>query len=59
MQLPKLSDLKDIYNFQDKIILCEIFENTAKEVMKKFPYNPQKCTSASLLNGCIQKTCRK
>ena len=37
MQLPKLSDLKDIYNFQDKIILCEIFENTAKEVMKKFP----------------------
>ena len=45
--------LNDIYGFQDKIILCKIFENSAKEMTKIFPYNPQKCTSASLLKGYI------
>ena len=24
-------------------------------MMQKFPYNPRKCTSASLLNGCIHR----
>ena len=28
--LKKLSELSDICNFQDTIILCEIFENRAK-----------------------------
>lgn len=27
MRLKKLSELNDIYNFHDTIILCEIFEN--------------------------------
>ena len=27
MRMKKLSDLNDIYNLQDTIILCEIFEN--------------------------------
>ena len=29
MRLKKLSKLNDIYNFQDTIILCQIFENRA------------------------------
>ena len=37
------------------MILCEIFENRATEMSKKFPYNPRKCTSASTLSGCIHK----
>ena len=55
MRLTKLSDVNDIYNFQDTIILCEIFENRATEMMSKFPYNPRKCTSASSLSGCIHR----
>ena len=53
LHLKNLSDLNNIYNVQDTIILCEIFENRAKKMMKKFRYNPRKCTSASSLSGCI------
>ena len=53
MRLNKLSDLND--NFQDTIILCEVFENRAIEMMQKFPYNPRKCTSASSHSGCIHR----
>ena len=42
----------EIYNFQDTTIV-ENFENRANEIMKRFPYNLSKCTSASLLSGCI------
>ena len=41
LRLKKLLDLSDINNFQDTILLCEIFENRAKEMMKKFMYNPR------------------
>ena len=53
LRLEKLSDLKNIYNFQDTIILCEIFENRTPEMMKKTLYNPQKCTSVSWFSGCM------
>ena len=55
MSLNKLSKLSDIYNFQDTIILCKIFENRAIEMMEKFPYNLRKCTSASSLRRCIHR----
>ena len=55
MQLNKLSELYDIYNFQDTIILCKIFENKAIKMMQKFSYNPRKCTSPSSLSGCIHR----
>ena len=55
MSFKKLSDLNDICNFQDTIILCEIFENRVTEMAKKFPYNPRKCTSISTLSGCIHR----
>ena len=50
-----LSDLNDIYSFQDTIILCEIFENRANQMSKKFPFNPRKCSSASSLSRCIHR----
>ena len=46
-------ELNDIYNFLETIILCEIFENRAREMIRKFLYNPRKFTSASSLSGCI------
>ena len=55
LRLQKLSDLNHIYNFQDTIILCEIFENRATEMMKKTLYNSRKCTSASSLSGCMHR----
>ena len=55
MSFKKLSDLNNIYNFQDAIILCKIFENRAREMAKKFSYSPRKCTSASTLSGCIHR----
>ena len=55
LRLEKLSDLNHIYNFQDTIILCEIFENRATEMMKKTLYNSRKCTSASSLSGCMHR----
>ena len=55
MRLNKLSELNDIYTFQDTIILCKIFEDRAKKMMQKFPYNPRKCTLASSLSGCIHR----
>ena len=55
LRLKKFSNLHDIYNFQNKIILCKIFENRAKEMTRKFPYNPRKCTSDSSLSGCIHQ----
>ena len=53
--MKKLSDLNDIYNFQDTIILCEIFENSANQITNRFPYNPRKCSSASSLSGYIHR----
>ena len=50
MRLNKLSELNDIYNFQETIILCEFFGNRAIEMMQQFPYNLQKCTSTTSLN---------
>ena len=47
--------LNDIYNFQDTVILCKVFENRAMEMMQKFPYNLRKCTSASSLSECIHR----
>ena len=55
LRLEKLSDLNHIYNFQDTIILCEIFENRATEMMKKTLYNSRKYTSASSLSGCMHR----
>ena len=55
MHLKNLSELNDIYNFQNTIILCKIFENRARKMTRRFPYDPQKCTLASSLSGCIHR----
>ena len=55
--LQKLSNLSNIHNLQDTIILCEIFENRAKKMTKRLPYNSgnvprQACSVAASINTC-------
>ena len=47
MKLKNLGELNRIYNFQDTIIFCEIFEQTSELLQEIFKYNPRKCNSAS------------
>ena len=53
MKLKNVGELSKIYNFQDTIILCEIFEQRSEHLQKLFKYNPRKCNSASSYSGCV------
>ena len=55
LQMRNLSDLNDIYNVQDVIILLEIIENRFQIIQDKTSYNPRIINSASKLSGCIQR----
>ena len=50
-----LSDLNDLYNAQDVIILLEIIENRFQQIQDMTDYNPRIINSASKLSGCIQR----
>ena len=50
LKLKNLGELNKIYNLQDTIILCEIFEQRSSHLQESFKYNPRKCNSAS---GCV------
>ena len=50
-----LSDMNDLYNFQDTIMLCEIFKSRASLMREKYGVNLRRCNSASTLSGCIQR----
>ena len=50
-----LSDLNDLYNAQDVIILLEIIENRFQTMQDKTGYNPRIINSANKLSGCIQR----
>ena len=47
MKLEDLGQLNKIYNFQDTVILCEIFEQRSSHLQDLFKFNPRKCNSAS------------
>ena len=55
MKLENLGELNKLYNFQDTIILCEIFEQRSAPLQKMFKFNPKKCNSASSFSGCVHK----
>ena len=50
-----MSNLNNLYNAQDVILLYEIFENKFQAMYEKSGFNPRKCNSASKLSGCIQR----
>ena len=55
LKMRDLSDLNDLYNAQDVIILLEIIENRFQQIMEMTDYNPRIINSASKLSGCIQR----
>ena len=50
-----LSDLNDLYNVQDVILLMVIIENRFQKMQNEAGYNQKKINSASKLSGCIQR----
>ena len=50
-----LSDLNDLYNAQDVILLLEIIENRFQTMYNKAMFNPGKCNSTSKLSSCMQR----
>ena len=55
MKMKDLDQLNKIHNFQDTIILCEIFEQCSEHLRKLLKYNPRKCNSASSFSRCVQR----
>ena len=55
LKLKNLGEVNKIYNFQDTIILCEIFEQRSSHLQKLFKFNPRKCNSTSSFSGCIHR----
>ena len=50
-----LSELNDLYNVQDVILLMVIIENRFQKMQNEAGYNQKKINSASKLSGCIQR----
>ena len=55
LRMRNLSDLNDLYNAQDVILLLEIIENRFQAMQEKSSYNPKIINSASKLSRCIQR----
>ena len=55
LRLETLGDMNKIYNIQDTLILCEIFEQRSALLQNLFKFNPRKCNSASSFLGYVQK----
>ena len=55
LKMRSLSDVNDLYNGQDVIILLEIIENRFQSMQDKSGYNPRIINSASKLSSCIQR----
>ena len=55
MNLENLGELNKIYNFQNAIISCEIFEQRSHHLQKMFKCNPKKCNSASSFSSCVHR----
>ena len=55
LKLENLDELNKLYNFQDTIILCEIFEQQSRHLQKMFKFNPKKYNSASSFSGCVYR----
>ena len=55
LKMRNLSDLNDLYNAQDVIILLEMMENRFQSMQEKSGYNSRIINFASKLSGCIQR----
>ena len=55
LKLEALGDLNRIYNIQDTLILCEIFEQRSQLLQELFKFNPRKYNSASAFSGYVHR----
>ena len=55
LKMRNLSDLNDLYNAQDVIILLEMMEIRFQQMQDRSGYNLRIINSASKLSGCIQR----
>ena len=55
MNLENLGELYKLYNFQDTIILCGIFEKRSHHLQKMFKFKPKKCNSGSPFSDCVHR----
>ena len=51
--------MNDLYNTQDVIFSCEIFENRFQLMHGKYGLNLRKCNSASSMSGSIERDLSK
>lgn len=54
-KLKNFVELDRIYDFQDTIILCEIFEQRSELLQKLFKYNLKKCKAVSQAVYIVRK----
>ena len=55
LKLRDLGELNKIYNFQDNVILCEIFEQRSEHLQKLLKFNPRKYNSAGSFSGIVHR----
>ena len=55
LNLDNLGQINKFYNFQDLLILAEIFEQRSNRLQEIFKFNPRKCNSASSFSGCVHR----
>ena len=55
LKLETLGDLNRIYNIQDTLILCEIFEQRSQLLQELFKFNPRKCYSTTAFSGYVHR----
>ena len=55
LKLGNLGEMNELYNFQDTIDLCKIFESRTTYLQKMFKFNPRKCNSATSFSGCVHR----
>ena len=55
LKMRNISDLNDLCNVQNVILLMVIIENIFQEMQTETDYNPMKISSASKLSSCIQR----
>ena len=55
LNLDNLGKLNKLYNFQDTVILTELFEQISNRLQERFKFNPRKCNSASSFCGCVHR----
>ena len=59
LKIRNLNDMNDLYNPQDRTLLCEFIENRFKLMCNTYDFNARKCNSASTLSGCIERDLSK